>query len=247
MTQERATGVFLTGTDTGVGKTTVTAALTIALQQRGLNVGAMKPIETGRGGQPAGDSDSERLRQTASPTSLPDIIRLYEFDPPLAPLAAARLGKKTINCSRIVDAYKTTSRQHDVTLVEGIGGVLTPLTPTQNIRDLMRAFHLPCLVVGRPTIGGINHAQLTIEALHAHHIEILAIVFNQSLLSHQPSLEDLQKRTTIDLMNELTDIPVLGPLSFNNNLMTNWMEGIRMIASEPGIQELAHLITSKIS
>jgi len=247
MTQKRGTGVFLTGTDTGVGKTTVTAALSIALQQRGLNVGAMKPIETGLRAMPADGSDNERLHRTASPTSSSDTMKLYEFDPPIAPLAAARLGKTIIDCSRIMAAYEITRQQHDLTLVEGIGGVLTPLTQQQDIRDLILALHLPCLVVGRPTIGGINHARLTIEALHAHDIQISAIVFNQSLPNHHSSLEDLQKRSTIDLMKELTDIPVFGPLSFNQHLPLNWMEGIRMIVSEPGIQKLAHLIMSKIA
>jgi len=156
-------GCFIAGTDTGVGKTVVTAALAVCLRQRPLNVGVMKPIETGIPGNGAG-SDAERLLAGAAAKDPLELVTPFRFPAPLAPLAAARQAGSTIALDRILAAYRTLAAKHAFMLVEGIGGVLVPITEGSDVRDLISQMDLPVLVVGRASIGGVNHALLTIEA-----------------------------------------------------------------------------------
>src|SRR5437899_2328193 len=145
-------GCFVTGTDTGVGKTVVAAALAICLRQRGLNVGVMKPVETGVGERGSTLSDAEYLRAAGGAVDPVDAIGPYRLAAPLAPLAAARQAGTVIEMDRILTAYERLAAGHTLMVVEGIGGVLVPIGHHFNVRDLIARLGLPTVVVGRATL-----------------------------------------------------------------------------------------------
>jgi dethiobiotin synthetase len=226
-------GCFITGTDTGVGKTAVTAALALCLKQRGLGVAVMKPIETGYSKET--DSDAERLR-TAIGTDLPlDLVSPYRLSAPLAPLDAARAAGVTMEMDHIAAAFHTLANDQDFVFVEGIGGLLVPLSDTMDVRDLMTSLRLPAVVVGRTALGGINHALLTIEALRQRAIPVVGILLNQLL----PTPHHEQTESTVNLIRERSGVPVFGPIPYESACRLDWMAGIMKIAQDPAIHSLA--------
>lgn len=228
-------GCFITGTDTGIGKTVVTAALAFCLKQRGLRIAAMKPIETGYSHERKLGSDAERLRAVIAATTSIDLINPYRFSSPLAPLAAARAAGVTIEIDRIAAACQNLAHDCDFVLVEGVGGLMVPLSEKMDIRDLIALLGLPTLVVGRAALGGVNHALLTIEALRQRAIPIVGIVLNQLVteLNHE------QTQSTVDLIRERSGVPVFGPLPYASECRVDWTAGIRKIAIDPAIRSLA--------
>ena len=236
-------GLFITGTDTNVGKTVVTAALGMALQQTGSTVGIMKPVETGIApDEPA--SDGYRLKKFFAPYKNVEVRGLYRFSPPVAPLEAARTSQQPINVEDILDAYRGFALHHDYLLVEGVGGILVPLTPTHDIRDLIKMLGLPCLVVSRTGLGSINHTRLTLMGLRQAEIPILGI-----LLNHTDTIPEKQQASTVKLIRELSDVPVLGPIPFEPRLRANtrvrpyqWEDGIVKLSNHSAIQEVARML-----
>ncbi len=243
----RPYGIFITGTDTNVGKTVITASLGIALRKQGFRLGVMKPIETGwaSSGQEA-ESDCSRLHNLFTPEHSEDMITPYRFPDPLAPLAASRRVKRPIDVTIIKDRYQELSKNCDIVLVEGAGGVMVPLTEHQTVRDLINALQIPCIIVSKPTLGGVNHALLTLEALHTRKIEVLAMVLNHASFQTTSEIEQLQIETTIQLIRELSGAPVIGPLIFEPMLKKEWVEGVGKIANDQGITQLAELVLKKV-
>ena len=244
--QNRRRGLFITATDTGVGKTVVVAALALALKQKGLNVAVMKPIESGFHSTQQETSDAERLRALIMPTQGLESVSLYRLAHPLAPLAAARLAGLTIDFSSITSAYQELSHHYDLILVEGVGGVMAPISPENTVRDLIRVLGLPSLLVGRTGLGGINHMLLALEALDIHNLEVVGIVFNHS--THEPDSEtqQLQHHSTMELVRELSDVPIFGPLKFEKACQHDWAKGMDLLARHPSIQHLASHVMERI-
>ena len=245
-------GCFVTGTDTGVGKTVVAAALAICLRQRGLNVGVMKPVETGVGERGSTLSDAEYLRAAGGAVDPVDAIGPYRLAAPLAPLAAARQAGTVIEMDRILTAYERLAAGHTLMVVEGIGGVLVPIGHHFNVRDLIARLGLPTVVVGRVTLGGVNHALLTVEALRQRRIAILGIVLNHTAIPSGPSgkgpdaIATRQGDSTVELVKELSGVPVLGPLRHEPMLAQAWEAGLGKVAAEDAIRTLADLIMQDV-
>jgi dethiobiotin synthetase len=239
-------GCFITGTDTGVGKTVVTAALAACLAQRGLKVGVMKPIETG---VPAGASllsDAERLRDAAGVDDPVDLLAPYRFNAPLAPLAAARQAGVSIKLDHIVSSFLTLAARHPFMLVEGLGGVLVPIAARADVRDLIIELNLPVLVVGRASLGGVNHALLTIEALQHRKIPILGIVLNRPVRPLDNSESFAQEASTIGLLQERSGTFVTGPLPYEGDIDRAWETGLKRMTGDPAIQALADLLEQAV-
>jgi dethiobiotin synthetase len=171
-------GLFVTATDTGVGKTEVACALVSGARAAGLDVGAMKPAQSGL--TPGEASDAERLREAAGGADPLELVCPYQFEPPLAPGVAARLAGVEISLPRLVEAARTLASRHAALVVEGAGGLLVPLTPSQTYADLAVALGLPVLVVARAGLGTVNHAALTIEALRARGLGLAGVVLNRT-------------------------------------------------------------------
>ncbi len=232
-------GCFVTGTDTGVGKTLVTAGLALVLRQRGCNVGVMKPIETGVEPNAVGTSDGERLQRAAASHDPMESIAPYRLALPVAPLAAARHAQLHFNLNHIVKIYESLRDCHDLVLVEGVGGVLVPLTDGQTVADLIAQLALPALVVGRTSLGGINHALLTMDALRQRGIPLVGLMLNRQTELSQDSVTRTQESSTVELVKELGDVPVFGPLPYLPHLNRAWESGLESIAKARDLQTLA--------
>lgn len=160
-------GYFVTATDTGVGKTFITAALAMALRARGRDVAVLKPVQSGATStDPAGDA------------ALLGADCVYAFAAPLAPLVAARAEGRTIEPGPILARAEELAREHELLLLEGAGGLLTPLAEGFDLADLAVAIGLPLIVVARAGLGTVNHTLLTIEAARRRELEIAGVVLN---------------------------------------------------------------------
>ena len=202
-------GLFITGTDTGVGKTFVARGIASALRARGRRVGVLKPIETGCGGaldpQPA---DALALRAAAGSNLPLERICPYRLDAPLAPDVAARLENVRIDPARIAAVFRALERDHDVTLVEGAGGLLVPILERYTMADLARDLGLPLLVVVDSKLGAINHTLLTLEAAAARGLPVRGYVLNHA------SAADEAAATNASVLARCTDAPCLGEIAW---------------------------------
>lgn len=234
--QLRQPGIFIAGTDTNVGKTVVTAALGLALQQTGAKVGVMKPVETGSAPDKT-NSDVYRLRNVFASCKNVDVRNVYSLPQPVAPLEAARTAQQGIDVDAILNACRTFAVRHDYMLVEGAGGILVPLTETHDVCDLIRLLGLPCLIVGRTCLGSINHTRLTLRGLREAGIPVFGI-----LLNHMDTAPEEQQASTVKLIRELSDAPVLGPLPFQPHMDSQWEGSIRTLANHSTIREVARMV-----
>jgi len=239
----KSAGVFITGTDTDVGKTLVTAALAVALHKRGSDVGVMKPIETGVSPSRAAQSDAARLRAMSASEDTLGAICPYQFALPVAPLAAAHAERRIIDPDVIRQVYRLLSSRYEYTVVEGIGGVHVPITSSTNVMDVIVRLKLPAVVVGRAGLGGINHALLTIEALRRKKIPILALVLNCTQ-SGRSSLARLQVRTTVEALRKRAGVPVLGPLTYDTGLSRRFRQSVTRLARSAAITSLVKLVVA---
>lgn len=205
-------GFFITGTDTGVGKTLVAGGLAALCGKRGLDVGVMKPVATGCScieGTLVSE-DAVCLKNAAGTADEYDIINPVRFEQPLAPTAAARLNNTTIDLAKIHAAYAVLRKRHNFLIVEGIGGLLVPLDDRYFVADLIGDMGLPLIVVCRPAIGTINHTLLTISSARARKLKIAGIIINES----SDGCDETVKRTNREEIARFTGIPILGDIPF---------------------------------
>lgn len=181
----RASGIFVTGTDTDCGKTLIAGGIARALLRKGLNVGVMKPVATW--GDPAREpgartkwvsEDALHLRQAAATSDSLTLINPICFKMPMAPWPAALYEKKKIKIDRMTLAFKELSRRHSYMVVEGVGGLMVPITRTFFVADLIKKMKLPALVVAHPDLGMLNHTLMTIEGLKKRGIPLAGVVVN---------------------------------------------------------------------
>ncbi len=202
-------GLFITGTDTGVGKTFVARGIAAALRGRGRRVGVLKPVETGCGGGLARRPADALALRAAAGSALPlDRICPYQLDAPLAPDVAARLENIRIDPEAIVAAFRAIEPAHDLTLVEGAGGLLVPLAGRYSMADLARDLDLPLLVVVDSKLGAINHTLLTLEAAAARGLPVRGYVLNHA------SAADEAAATNASVLARCTDTPCLGTIAW---------------------------------
>ncbi len=181
--------LFVTGTDTGVGKTFVACALARHLRARGVDVGVMKPVASGcvREGESFRCEDAESLIAASGAADPPGLVTPVAFEAPLAPTAAARLSGRAFDREAVFRAFAELRSRHEVLLIEGIGGLLVPLTydpgrpdDRWTVRDMAGQMHAPLLVVSRDALGTINHTALTCESARAAGLEVRGIVLNRT-------------------------------------------------------------------
>jgi dethiobiotin synthetase len=199
-------GVFVTGSDTGVGKSVVAAAIVAAAVARGISIAAYKPVVTGLD-EPAGEwpRDHELLASVANAGQTPEEVSPYRFGPPVSPHLAAELAGETIDPERLVGAAQAQAERADALVVEGVGGLLVPLAREYLVRDLAGELSLPVVIVARPGLGTINHSLLTIEAARAVAMRIQAVVLTP--WPDDPSDMERSNRETIERFGE---VPVIG-------------------------------------
>jgi len=234
-------GVFITATDTGVGKTIVSSALVMCLTQRGIDVGVMKPIETGVSRSHKVQSDGGRLRKAAGSHDPMAEVCPYVFRLPVAPLSAARAERTTVRIAVIMRAFRSLRQKHALMVVEGVGGVQVPITQSLTISDIIYQMKLSAIVVGQSGLGGINHALLTLHALRQRKIPIMALVLNQPRPLRTKTAR-IQERSTVSLLRRLAGVPVMGPLSYSSLVNRNWNDGLVRLAGTATITKLARLV-----
>lgn len=204
----RKAGIFITGTDTDVGKTVVAAGLALVLRHRGLKVGVMKPVATGCVGETRLVSYDAAFLMEAAENEYPGLVSPVRFRHPLSPNVAASIEKKTVNLDSIRKAYRELQKHYDYIIVEGIGGLLVPIAKDYFVANLIREFGLPVLVVARSGLGTINHTLLTVDAAIVRGFDIRGIIFNKMPLTNI----SLAEMTNPKVIHELTGVPVLGSL-----------------------------------
>jgi dethiobiotin synthetase len=170
--------VFLTGTDTGVGKTVVACALLRGLRALGIAAGAMKPIETGVGS--TGPADAIALRDAAGAGDLLAEVCPQAFALAAAPAVAAHAQGRTVDLAAIDAAHARLRARHEFLVVEGAGGLLVPIAAELTMAELAQRFALPLLVVARAALGTINHTRLTLEAARARKLRIAGVVISHA-------------------------------------------------------------------
>jgi dethiobiotin synthetase len=170
-------GLFITGTDTGVGKTLVTGGIAAVLRQQGLKVGVFKPIASGcRDDGILISDDTEFLAMCANADYSLSVITPVTYKTPAAPITCVEVERRPIDYEEIAAAYTYLCENTDVVLVEGIGGAMVPIDEEHTVLDLAVEFNLPTVVVARPDLGTINHSLLTIEAVRNAGLPVAGLV-----------------------------------------------------------------------
>lgn len=204
------TGCFVTGTDTGVGKTVVATAIVAALAARGLRVAAVKPVVTGLDEpEPGRPLDHELLAAAAGVP--PEQVTALTFGPAVSPHLAAELAGVSVDPAQLVAAALAAADGADVVVGEGAGGLLVPITGVYLMRDYARDLGLPLVIAARPGLGTINHSLLTVEAARAAGLSVLAVVLTP--WPGEPDAVARSNRATISELGavEVAVLPPVGP------------------------------------
>lgn len=197
--------VFVSGTDTGVGKTVVSCALARALRERGVDVGVMKPIETG---VPAtGPADALALKGASGVDDDLSLICPLQFALPAAPEAAARAEGRDVSIESVEKAFATLADRHEAMLVEGAGGLLVPVKGEFAMVDLADRLGLSVLLVVRASLGTINHTLLSIEACERRGVDLLGVV-----VSHSTGIPVEADTLNLDILKERLGARLVGEL-----------------------------------
>ena len=207
-------GLFITGTDTGVGKTYVAAALASWSRAQGINTGVMKPFATGarRIAQRLVSEDALILQSACASKDPAAWVNPSCFREPLAPFVAAVRARKTISLDKAVSAFYRLAEVHDFMIVEGIGGLLVPLTARATLADFAKRLALPVVIVARPGLGTINHTLLTIEAARRAKLKIAGVVFNHGTPITKDPMARIVASTSAEVIRQRGKVAIAGSL-----------------------------------
>jgi dethiobiotin synthetase len=207
----RRSGLFVVGTDTGVGKTVVTAALVHALRAHGRDVGVYKPVQSGQlADDPAGDAAT--LVRLGDVAATPGEVCGYAFARPLAPLVAARREGRAVEVGAVLERVRELQARFETLLVEGAGGLLVPLGEGLTVADLAGRLGFPLAVVARPGLGTVNHTALTVAVARARGLVVAGVVLNGCHEGLDESVADNPA-----LIEEIANVSVIG--------RTPWLDG----------------------
>jgi dethiobiotin synthetase len=208
-------GIFITGTDTGVGKTLIAAGIASVLRKQGRDVGVMKPLESGCeivDGKKV-PMDALFLKDAAGVDDPLALINSYALKEPLAPSVAAEIEGIDIDIEKILGDFKQLSKKHEFLIVEGAGGLLVPIKKGFLFSDLIKRMGLPVLVVARGNLGTINHTLLTVN-----HAKILGIAVKGVIINNLTPEKGKAEETNPGVMKELLDVPFIGNFPYSPSL-----------------------------
>jgi adenosylmethionine-8-amino-7-oxononanoate aminotransferase len=200
-------GIFITGTDTGVGKTVAVAVLGTLLKECGLDVGVMKPIQ-------CGGTDAAFLKKVLGVGDSLREINPYCAREPLSPHIAFRRQRRRVSVRRIREAYRHLEQRHDIVFVEGAGGLMVPLKDNYLVADLIRDLHLEIIIVARLGLGTINHTLLTIAQARAQGMAVRGVIFSEAAGRKRR----IPEKTNPDVIRRLGTVPVLGIIPYLKSL-----------------------------
>ena len=205
--------LFITGTDTDVGKTYVTAGLAVTLRKMGIDVGIMKPFAAGTPQKKGFKSeDVEILSQAAQVSDPENLMNPQFFKIAASPYTASKSLKVKVKVDFVLSSFKKLSKLHSMLLVEGMGGILTPILKDYFVTNLIKEMRIPAVIVTRSKIGTVNHTVMTCKMCEKYKIPIKGIIINNFEKGGYPI-----KTLTRDL-KELTGVPILGTIPFIKNL-----------------------------
>ena len=241
----RCAGVFVSGTDTGVGKTAVAVALAAWARAQGWNVGVMKPVATGgtRSGSrgPLLAGDARALARAAGVDDEPQLVNPICLAEPLAPWTAARRGGCAITWAPIQRAAEELRRRHQLLIVEGAGGLLVPLSRSFMVAHVAQRLRLPVLLVSRPGLGTLNHTLLSLACLRQLDIPCRGVLINYAAPPARDPPARLAERTNPSLLRSWTR--VLGVLPFRTGIdRRRDPDGAAWIASRVSAADLTRVL-----
>ncbi|MGQ0792260.1 MAG: dethiobiotin synthase [Nitrosopumilaceae archaeon] len=204
---------FITGTDTDVGKTFVTAGIASAMKKMGIDIGIMKPFAAGAE-QTIGykSQDVQLLSKAAQVNDAEELVNPYFFPIPASPFTAMQNLGLEIDIKIALNSFKKLSKMHDVLLVEGIGGIMTPILKNYFVANLIKEMDLETIIVTSSRIGTVNHIIMTIKMCHNYGIKVQGVIINNLNSSGYPTNE--LKRD----IEELTNATVIGSIPYIKHL-----------------------------
>lgn len=204
---------FITGTDTGIGKTAITAGLAGSMRKLGVNVGVMKPIATGIP-QKTGlkSSDVSILVEASGTKDSEDLINPVFLPIPTSPYDATKLLSVSVDMSLISTKFTKLCSMHDVLLVEGIGGMMTPITKNFFVADMIKTMEIETIIVTRATLGTLNHTIMTYKMCKDYNIKVKGLVIN----NFDEKGTAAEKNAPVTL-HEITGLDILGVVPFIKN------------------------------
>ena len=217
------TGLFITGTDTGIGKTHVACAIVTALNLRGLRTTVMKPVASGcrLGENGLQNEDALALMSAASIHQSYDDVNPYAFEPAIAPHIAAERAGRNVELEEIRRRYTKNLLHSDVCIVEGVGGWMVPLNEDETVADLAAVLQVPIVLVVGIRLGCINHALLTIEQIERDDLPLLGWVANiidPDMEMQEENIEALKQRIPYPLLGTLPYSPEASFMSLSQKL-----------------------------
>jgi len=215
-------GLFITATDTGVGKTLIAGAIAKILSQKGRKIGVFKPVATGCKKTRDGlvGEDAEFLAGCCNSGLSLQEINPVTFEVPAAPLVCEQIENKKVDIEKISAAYNRICSKTDYIIVEGIGGIRVPITDNLDALGLAKAFNLSVVIVARPAMGTINHTLLTIDAVRNAQLPLAGIVIS----GYDKSKADLAEQSSPAIIAELGRTQILAVVPFDRQ--TNAGQGI---------------------
>lgn len=215
-------GFFVTGTDTGVGKTIMSMALIRAMDMFGIRAGAMKPIESGCGreGGVLIPFDGMALKQSARMDEPLTLITPGCFESPLAPLPASEIEMIKVNIPAIKNAFSKLSHKYEAMVVEGIGGLLVPIKKNYAVIDLAADIGLPLIVVAKPGLGTLNHTLLTVKYALREGLTVAGVIINYTM----PPENSLAEETNARVLEKICPVPVIGISPYLKNITEEALE-----------------------
>jgi dethiobiotin synthetase len=218
--------IFVTGTDTGIGKTVISSAISAFFSLRKqMNVGVMKPFECGlsKTDKDLLPWDAICLREASGSNDDLNTISPYTLEAPVAPEVAAMLEHVNIDINMVDKIYHSLAKSHDLLVIEGAGGVLVPIKENFFFADLIQKWNAPTLIVSRLGLGTINHTLLTNHLLKERGIKVIGVILNNT-----DGLGDLPAQTNPDILRKYLDVPVLGIFPHVKDLLKGSVDRERM-------------------
>jgi dethiobiotin synthetase len=202
--------LFLTGTDTNVGKTYVTSLIVRALRAAGRDAVGMKAIS-------CGDRGDAKALHAASGGGVPiDELNPVWFNTTVAPIVASQLESRTVDFDRVFKAFDKLCAAHECVIVEGLGGWRVPIEGTFSVSDLAAKFALPVVVVAANRLGAINHTLLTVESVRSHGLDCAGIILNRPALGEHDTASSTNRR----VLEKLAGAPILYEIAHGQEALT---------------------------
>ena len=230
MSHGKLRGVFITGIDTEIGKTEIACGFAWVLRKNEIKVGVMKPFATSSKiySKDYKSQDTAKLAKAAGVGDPDETLNPVFFPLDASPLMAAEISHKPINLKKVIEKFMFLKKKYDFIVVEGIGGVMVPITDKVSLLDIVRKMNLPVIIVSRPKLGSINHTVMTINACREFKVPIVGIIFNQ-----MPIRPNIVESMTPFYIERLTKTKTLSVIPFmdkrNSKKIGSYLRDIELI------------------